>query len=595
MRRGGTVLVVVAVSAIGLAAAWDALRGGDGAESAAPQEPRAATTTQAERPAEAEDELGGTLYYTDETCTLEAVRLPGLRSVDAPNWTECRFALSPDGSQVGAEGSGWDPHADPRRGRVFQSEDGTIQVATNAGPEGEPVQGTAPAWRPDGTLTYFANGAIRDWPEGRTVVPANRLQMVVTEHPNAPDAGFIRDLRVLEHHWLDQDRLVAQITAEVRDGPALDLVAIFDEGLPWASTDFLGEVRDLWASPFGTYYAVQTDTLGLYDFNGNSLPLPELEGSRAVAWSPDERQMAVATDASVFVFAPGQAGEVERLALVANDLAWRGTAQLETIAGAEDARGFLESTKTTGRLFVTLPGCTLRALELPSLAWSQQTLPVSSPCRFSLDQNEQPLPENEVPEPGGTRVAVCRNHAVDVLQHGELWVGYPGACAPAWMPDGTLTFIRDGELFQAGPEGERLLISREELGERLGRPSALEEVVWASDQQLWAVVRSGESATVALLTEGQLAMSPSFTAPSIQGLRVSSTGMVAASSDVGVVFFDAGGRRALTFHDGRAVAWAPDHLVAAVATPGAILFVAPISGEVVSLPLAVSDLEWVVP
>jgi hypothetical protein len=71
--------------------------------------------------------------------------------------------------------------------------------------------------------------------------------------------------------------------------------------------------------------------------------------------------------------------------------------------------------------------------------------------------------------------------------------------------------------------------------------------------------------------------------------------MVAALTDVGVVFFDAGGRRALTFHDGLAVTWSPDQLVAAVATPDAILFVAPLSREVVSLPLAVRDLEWVVP
>lgn len=597
MRRGGTLLVGVAVAAIAIAALADSLLGDDAAESSAPeQQATEATTTQAERPAVAEGTLGGTLYYTDESCALQAVRLPSLGSADAPNWIECRFELSPDGSRVGAPGSGWDPHADPRRGRVFQSQDGLIEVATNAGPEAEPFPGTAPAWRPDGTLTYFADGEIRDWPEGRAVVPANRLRMVVTEHPNAPDlADALRSVRVLEHHWLDQDRLVALVTADVRDGPALDLVAVFDDGLPFASTEFLGEVRDLWASPFGTYYAVQTDTLGLYDFNGNSLPLPQLEGSRAVAWSPDEGRMAVATDASVFVFVPGVADEVERLALVANDLAWRGDTQLETIGGAQDARGYLESTKANGRLFVTLPGCTLRALELPSLAWSQQTLPVSSPCGFNLDQNEQPLTESQKPEPGGDRVASCSADTVRVEDPDGTSLEIPGACSPAWMPDGTLTMIRDGELFRLDGQAPRLLISREELRERLGRPSALEEVAWASDRQLWAVVRSGETATIALLTEGQLAMSPSFTARAIEGLRVSASGMVAARTDVGVVFFDTGGRRALTFHDGLAVAWAPDQQVAAVATPGTVLFIAPLSGEIVSLNLAVSDLEWVVP
>jgi len=602
MRRGGTLLVVVAVSAIALAAGWDALRGGD--EPAAQPEEQPGASTAGDGPTnyvpleEAElDPFAGVLYYTNENCELRAAELPDIRPTDAPTWdADCRFTLSPDGTRVGDETTAWDPHADPRRGRLFQVDGDAIQVATNAGPEGEPIRGTAPAWRPDGTLTYFAGGAIREGPEGQTVVPASRLRTVVTEHPNAPDrADALRDVRVLEHHWLDQDRLVALVSAEVVGGPALDLVAVFDDGLPFASTDFLGEVRDLWASPFGTYYAVQTDTLGLYDFNGNTLPLPELEGSRAVAWSPDERLMAVATDASVYVFTPGQAGEMERLALVANDLTWRGDTQLEAISGSEATRGYLESAKATGRLFVTLPGCTLGALELPSLSWSQKTLPLSSPCRFNLDQNGQPLTETQKPEPGGDRVASCRGDTVLVADPDGTSLEIPGACSPAWMPDGKLTVIHGGELYRLHGQALRLLISREELRERLGRPSALEEVAWASDRQLWAVVRSGQTATIALLTEGQLAMSPSFTARAIEGLRVSASGMVAARTDGGVVFFDAGGRRALTFHDGLAVAWAPNQQVAAVATPAGILFVAPLSGEVVSLPLAVTDLEWVVP
>jgi hypothetical protein len=597
-------LVVVAVAAIALAAGWDALRGGD--DPAAQPEEQATTSTREDDegtnyvPLAEPDPVSGALYYTDEGCELRAATLPDIRPTDAPNWDECRFTLSPDTSRVGDETTAWDPHSDPRRGRLFRVDDATIQVATNAGPEGEPIGGTAPAWRPDGTLTYFANGEIRDWPEGRTVVPANRLRMVVTEHPNAPGSvELLRNLRVVEHHWLDQDRLVAQLRAEVSTGaPSLDLVAVFDDGLPFASTDFLGEVRDLWSSPFGTYYAVLTDTLGLYDFNGNSLPLPELEGSRAVAWSPDEDRMAVATDASVYVFTPGQADEVERFALVANDLDWRGPESPDALAGTEDARGWLRPTGTSGRLVVSVPeedGCSLYALQIPDLTWAEQPAGDRGPCRFTLGPEDKILAENDRPQPGGDRVAICRNQALDVLEEGEVLVGYPGACAPAWMPDGTLTFIRDGELFRTVADAERLLMSRQKLSELLGRPSALEEIAWVRDDQFWAAVRSGETATLALLTTGQLAMSPSFTTRMIERLRVSSTGIVAAETDRGVVFFDNGGRRALTFPNGRAVTWSPDQGIAAVATPQSILLVAPISGEVVSLPLAVSDLEWVVP
>jgi sugar lactone lactonase YvrE len=605
MRRGGTVLVVVAVAAIALVAGWDALRGDD--DPAAQPEEQATTSTGSDDegtnyvPLAEPDPVSGTLYYTDEGCQLRAAELPDIRPTDAPNWDECGFTLSPDATRVGDETTAWDPHADPRRGRLYRTDGATIQVATNGGPEGEPIRGTAPAWRPDGTLTYFADGEIRDWPEGRTVVPANRLRMVVTEHPNAPGARFLRNLRVVEHHWLDEDRLVAQLAADVRGGAPLDLVAVFDDGLPFASTDFLGEVRDLWASPFGTYYAVLTDTLGLYDFNGNVLPLPALEGSRAVAWSPDEDRMAVATDASVYVFTPGQADEVDRFALVANDLDWRGPESPDALAEAEDARGWLGPTGASGRLVVSVPeedGCSLHALRIPELTWADEPAGIPGPCRFSLGPDDELYAESAVPRPQGRLIAQCHETGVNLFgTRGTALNTFTGACAPTWTPDGRLTFVRDGQLFlfETPAHVEQRLLSRAELSELLGRPSALEEIAWVRDDQFWAAVRSGETATLALLTTGQLAMSPSFTTRTIERLRVSSTGIVAAETDRGVVFFDNGGRRALTFPNGRAVTWAPDQVIAAVATPQSILLVAPISGEVVSLPLAVSDLEWVVP
>lgn len=97
------------------------------------------------------------------------------------------------------------------------------------------------------------------------------------------------------------------------------------------------------------------------------------------------------------------------------------------------------------------------------------------------------------------------------------------------------------------------------------------------------------------MTTGELVFSPSFTARKIQDLRANATGIVAASTDEGVVFLDSGGHRLMTFPNGRVVSWAPGQLVAAVATPSEVLFVAPLSREVVALPLAVRDLEWVVP
>ena len=93
MRRGGTLLVVVAVSAIALAAGWDALRGGD--EPAAQPEERPSPSTEADEgtdyvPLAEPDPVSGTLYYTDEDCELRAAELPDIRPADAPNWDDVR-------------------------------------------------------------------------------------------------------------------------------------------------------------------------------------------------------------------------------------------------------------------------------------------------------------------------------------------------------------------------------------------------------------------------------------------------------------------------------------------------------------------------
>jgi hypothetical protein len=303
----------------------------------------------------------------------------------------------------------------------------------------------------------------------------------------------------------------------------------------------------------------------------------------AVAWSPDETRMAVATRASVYVFPPGETDSFRRLDLVAGDLDWRGEAEL---SASSETRRWVSDLGLTGRLFVSQgegSDCTLRAVQLPQLDWAEGQPGLQSPCRFTLDASGVALPEGMVPQPGGDETATCLGAA---------------GCAVAWTPDGRPTFVTGGELFAGKPEEGRseLLVSGARLRRIFGRPSALEEIAWFDDRRFWAVVRSGETAIVALLsTADDLVFSPSFTAREIEDLQVSATGMVAARSDQGVVFFDSGGRRALTFPNGRAVAWAPGDLIAAVATPSEVLFVAPVSREVVSLPLAVRDLEWVVP
>jgi hypothetical protein len=592
MRRGWTVLVVVVVAAVALAAGFDALRGDADPQPAAKtgaEQPTSSTDRSPTSPPE-EQPSAGVLYYTDGSCRLQAIEVPGARPADAPNWDECRFVLSPDRRRVAGAGSGWDPHSDPLRGRLYQSQDGTIQVSTNAGPEEEPFAGTAPAWRPDGTLTYFADGAVREWPEGAVVLSQRDLLRAMRRSPFPALQTRFHRFRMREAAWLTDRRLAAILTAEGETGNE-DMLAIYDGAeLDVFTFDAPGGLSELRASPGGRYVAAKStggrDAPGgfvMLESGRGELNSPGIVGYRAIAWSPDEQWVAVAAEGGVFVYRPRVPGPPDvELDLDAHDLDWRGEGV--PLVGVDEVQRWLGDVGLMGRLFVTETegdGCALRVLQIPDLGWAERPPSGASPCRFHLDDGGVPLPEAVVPQPGGDERASCE--------------GVPD-CAIAWRPDGRLTAVVGGELF-AGRPGRRneLLLGVDGLRRIFGRPSALEEVAWLDDRRFWAVVRSGESSSIALLTTDGLVFEPSFTARMIEGLRVSATGMVAARTDQSVVFFDSGGRRAMTFPNGQAVAWAPGELVAAVATPSEILFVAPVSREVLSLPLQVRDLEWVVP
>jgi hypothetical protein len=577
MRRGGTALVVLVVAAIGLAALVDALRDAPGPTAAPGPAPPPATSTEiapAPRTAEPAPEPGGTLYFTDAGCELEALELPGQTPVDAPNWDQCRFVLSPDGRRVSGAGTGWDPHADPLIGRVFQSADGTIQVSSNGGPEGEPFAGTAPAWKPDGTLTYFADGAVRAWPSGDVLLSQRDLLEAVRRN-GVPFRSPPRAVSVREAAWLDDRRLAVIASTRVRPDLApsagQDLLAVYDGArlATWRLYEH-EDASDLRVSPGGNFVAVRygSDNLEMLDNSGGSVDTLGIVGYRTVAWSPDDRWAAVAADGGVFVFRPGTTGPPElALDLDARDLDWRGGPGSDAAsaqARMDAAADWLARVGVGGLLYVTQReggSCRLRALRVPELEWADGPDEPSASCRLGLDQD------------------------------GGVVAGGADEVAPT--PSGRPTHVAGGELFAGAPgDGGKLLLSTAKLAEIMGAPAALEEVAWIDENRFWAVVRSEGADSIAAMTTERFVYSPWFAAQRIEGLRASA-GMVAARSDRGVALLDAGGRRRLIFTNGRDVAWAPGELVAAVSTRDGIVFVSPVSGETVPLPLDVEELEWV--
>jgi hypothetical protein len=439
---------------------------------------------------------------------------------------------------------------------------------------------------------------VREWPGGETVLSRNDLAAAVRAHPEVPDTGRVRAVAVDDAAWLDDERLAVALSVPVENAVE-HAVAVF-EGRRLAWVDFAGPraLFDLRVSARGRFFAVMDgSTYAMFDSRRGRVQTPAALGPElhALTWSPDEQWAAAAADTHVYVFRPGEPqARVRRLPIAASNLAWRGRAEPPPLADAVEARSWLGDIRATGRLFVTEPGCRLRALRLPDLEWEDEPDGEPTPCRFALDVADRAVAEAISVAPGGQLRATCRDGRLAVFGSQGPTANIPDACAPAWMPDGTLTFVREGELWR-GTREPRRLVTRSELRGMFGRDAALEEVAWLDDRRLWAVVRVGSSDAIALMTVSRLVFSPTFTAPRIEGLQVSSTGMVAARTDSGIVFFDSGGRRALSFPGAKAVSWAPGNLVAAVATPRQILLVAPVSREVVPLPLAVEDLEWVVP
>jgi hypothetical protein len=600
MGSRGTWLALALVAAIALAAAADALRDGPGQEPAAVEELAPTTTAPGEDSEPPEAALAGVLYYTDESCRLRAVRLPDLEPVQAPGWNECRFVLSPDGRRASDIGSGWDPHSDPRIGRLFQTSGGTIAVATDRGPEDQPFRGRAAAWRPDGTLTYVARGAVRTWPRDEVVLAADDVVETIRD-PSIPEGELVRAVSFQEVAWLDSRRLVVLMRVDRGTMQSEAAVAVFEDRSPLALAYFDQErLSDLRASRAGGFFSFRASTgVRIMTAGGASVSIPRIEGARAVAFSPNERWAAIAGRSDVYLFPLGvEAPPVRRLPIAANDLAWHGPAAAAgALEAASEARAWLTDLRLAGRLLVTQkPGCRLRELRVPELEWAAEPNVAKSSCRFDLSPTGDVVPEGIVVRAEDGVRAECRDGEVEISaprRAGSYRI--PNACAPSWTPDGRLTFVRDGELWEGlRPDSERVLISHEDLGrmfEKLRETEGIAEVAWFDDTRLWAAVRIGGRLTLAAMTTSGLQYRPDFRATRI-GSLVTSAGMVAAVTDKGVVILDGGGRRTLIFGNARAVAWAPGELVAAVATPDEIWLVSAVTKEVVPVPLAVEDIEW---
>lgn len=322
MRRTLTWLLVGAVVALGAAAGVDALRGGGEPQSS----PEPSTTEDTPSPASPEERLTtalreagieGVLEYADEDCDTHAVSLPDLTARPSGVGGACSFADSPN--ETGGYG-------------VECSGDRVSIDDPQQAPYAEVRADCSPAWKPDGTPTLLRDGEVVEphpCPD-RGIIPMRCSRALlssddlVRELHGAGWSGF--RFAVEELAWLSDSRAAAIVRARSRDDRG-ELLAVFDGRrlvtAPTAAYEDLGTLR---LSPSGAFVVAQIVDPGgvvVVDRDG-ALVRPLVRHGSALAWSPDERWIAEATEEGVYVFpADGGTPRVYVLPIVARDLIWR--------------------------------------------------------------------------------------------------------------------------------------------------------------------------------------------------------------------------------------------------------------------------------
>ena len=308
MGKRGTALLVAAVVGLGVAAGVDALRGdGDtvGGRAASTSD---RTTTASAAQKLARRQITGVLHFTVRVrpgqCALRSLALPGLEATSAVDVGSCRIATSLGGRV--AAGSPcprgnivWVPS--PTRPMLFE--------------------GCAPAWKPDGTLTFVWRGRLVELVKGCTRPdPVDCLRGTpVRSHPGKA----IRELA-----WLDDERVAVLVDGRGR----VRSVFIYEAGLRRAGLGIsfpglsylhpLGGRRAVVRSGTppdgGIFFAF--DQRGVFE---NDVPRFLADG-QALAVSPDGAWVASTRAGAVYIYRLGDRRPLDpiQIDIDAVDLGW---------------------------------------------------------------------------------------------------------------------------------------------------------------------------------------------------------------------------------------------------------------------------------
>ncbi len=287
--------------------------------------------------------IRGTLYLSAEGCgggdirPLRALLLPELELTRGPPVSSCPFTVSADGEDAAGPGASWSPRVSAF---AAQTRPDRFEVVAASRPAALSLAGSAPAFKPNGTLTHALSRRVVEWSNecdeaqelisppislGREKVGPYCSQTAVSRRKLAralPEGDRLRSVDALA--WLDSARLVAVLRT-----PGASWLAAYRKGRrPGGANGLIGRTttRPL-ADPTARYVALTPNGyLEVYDRDA----LRVWASSATVVafdWSPNGDWLAYAAeDRNVYFLRTSDWTTRFSLLAATEGLAWRRSA-----------------------------------------------------------------------------------------------------------------------------------------------------------------------------------------------------------------------------------------------------------------------------
>jgi hypothetical protein len=237
-------------------------------------------------------------------CSLRALRLPALAELDAPRQTDCGGTVWSNDGTLNASCA-----------------DAYTDVGTSEGRHLFRMAGCAPAWREDGSVSVIRKGELFiARRRGSPRIFFSREQLAQSLAGRVP-AG--ERFELVEVAWLTLTNFAAIVRGP---HPWERAVAFLSPGGLGTLVPRLGSrISDLRVSPLGNL-AFASNQLGrgfvMLTEAGVEVPLPRIANARAIAWSPDEEWVALATRTATFIARTGSRRVAFRIPVGGDTLAW---------------------------------------------------------------------------------------------------------------------------------------------------------------------------------------------------------------------------------------------------------------------------------